>query len=47
MVLLAMVNMLPLLFGFLMGLRKKPKATITDQPEGNFALDQSTPSQKG
>jgi len=47
MVLLAMVNMLLLLVGFLSGLRKKQETAITDQPETNLALDQFTESQKG
>jgi len=47
MVLLAMVNMLLLLVGFLTGLRKTQDAAITDQPENDLALDQFTQSQKG
>ncbi len=47
MVLLAMVNMLLLLVGFLTSLRKKQEAAITSQPENNLALDQFTHSQKG
>jgi len=47
MVLLAMVNMILLLVGFLTGLRKKQEATISSQSENNLALDQFTQSQKG
>ena len=47
MVLLAMVNMILLLVGFLSGLRKRQDAAITDQPENDLALDQFTQSQKG
>jgi len=47
MVLLAMVNMLLLLFGFLTRLRNKEESAVTDQPENNVVLDQFTQSQKG
>jgi len=47
MVLLAMVNMILLLVGFLTGLRKNQEATISSQSENNLALDQFTQSQKG
>ena len=47
MVLLAMVNMLLLLVGFLTGPRKKREATIADQTENNLAFNQFTETEKG
>ena len=46
MILLAIVNMFLLVFGFLIGLRKQ-ESLVSDEPEGALAMGQVGETQKG